>query len=80
VAIPHICACCLDVKSPVERSNGQAVGFGEAGEVQVEFYLHYKCAPGWWQEFDTDLLADFGSVRSDDFFLEVHEKQVAKDD
>jgi hypothetical protein len=57
--IPHICAWCLDVKNPVDRLNGHSVRFGEAGEVEIEFYLHYRCASPWSQEFGTVLPLGF---------------------
>jgi hypothetical protein len=57
--IPHICAWCLDVKSPVEGLNGHSVRLGEAGEVEIEFYLHYRCASPWSQEFGTVLPPEF---------------------
>jgi hypothetical protein len=55
----HMCAWCLDVKSPVESRNGHSVKFGEAREVQIELYLHYKCAHSWSQEFRTALPLEF---------------------
>lgn len=57
--IPHICAWCLEVKNPVDCLNGHSVRFGEAGEVEIEFYLHYRCASPWSQEFGTALPLEF---------------------
>jgi hypothetical protein len=57
--ISHICAWCLDVKNPVDRLNGHLVRLGEAGEVEIEFYLHYRCARPWSREFATTLPPEF---------------------
>jgi hypothetical protein len=57
--IPHICAWCLDVKNPVDGHNGHSVRFGEAGQVEIEFYLHYRCAHPWSQDFAIALPPEF---------------------
>jgi hypothetical protein len=59
MAIPHICAWCLDVDGPVDLLNGHSVRLGEAGEVEIEFYLHYKCAHSWSEDFGTALPSEF---------------------
>jgi hypothetical protein len=56
--VAHICNHCEDFEKPVTLENGISLKYpiyGSASELQIDLYLHHRCAEAWSRDFDIPL-------------------------
>jgi hypothetical protein len=56
--VAHICNHCEDFENPVTAENGRSLNYPahpREGDVQIELYLHHRCADSWSKDFGVQL-------------------------